>query len=171
MENLALFSRLTSFSLPCSARHPLIGFSQRRLFASSSTAASAEKEELARFTYAVKTGSNLIPLYRCIFCDHLTPILAYRCLVEEDQFEAPSFLFESVEHGFSGASVGRYSVLGAHPGMEIVSKENVVSIVDHELGRRTEEVVDDPMGLAWRMMEGWSPHFLDELPDVFCGIF
>lgn len=64
-----------------------------------------EKEELARFAYAVEMGSNLVPLYRCIFCDHLTPILAYRCLVEEDDTESPSFLFESVEQGLTGSSV------------------------------------------------------------------
>ena len=41
--------------------------------------------------------SNLVPLYQCIFSDQLTPVLAYRCLVKEDDREAPSFLFESVE--------------------------------------------------------------------------
>jgi len=42
-------------------------------------------------------NANVVPLYRCIFSDHLTPVLAYRCLVEEDNREAPSFLFESIE--------------------------------------------------------------------------
>ena len=31
--------------------------------------------------------------------DQLTPVLAYRCLVKEDDREAPSFLFESVVNG------------------------------------------------------------------------
>lgn len=53
--------------------------------------------------------------------------------------------------------------------MEIVSKENMVSIVDRVLGLRTEEFVDDPMVIPQRIMEGWSPQFMDELPDVFCG--
>lgn len=44
---------------------------------------------------------NLVPVYRRIFADHLTPVLAYRCLVKEDDREAPSFLFESVENGKS----------------------------------------------------------------------
>ncbi|ONK62069.1 uncharacterized protein A4U43_C07F40 [Asparagus officinalis] len=53
--------------------------------------------EKASFFEASKIGDNLVPLYLCIFSDHLTPVLAYRCLVSEDDRDAPSFLFESVE--------------------------------------------------------------------------
>lgn len=63
-----------------------------------------ENNEMARFAEGAKNG-NLIPLYKCIFSDHLTPVLAYRCLVREDDREAPSFLFESVEQGSSGTNV------------------------------------------------------------------
>lgn len=56
------------------------------------------------FFEASKKG-NLIPLYRCIFSDHLTPVLAYRCLVKEDDRDAPSFLFESVEPGSQGSNI------------------------------------------------------------------
>lgn len=49
--------------------------------------------------------ANLVPLYRCIFSDHLTPVVAYRCLVQEDDREAPSFLFESVEPGVRVSNV------------------------------------------------------------------
>lgn len=58
----------------------------------------------ARFKEAARNG-NVIPLYKCIFSDHLTPVIAYRCLVEEDDTEAPSFLFESVEPGFRASNV------------------------------------------------------------------
>jgi len=47
----------------------------------------------------------LIPLYQCIFSDQLTPVLAYRSLVKEDDREAPSFLFESAEPNFQGSNV------------------------------------------------------------------
>ncbi|KAA8539616.1 hypothetical protein F0562_026308 [Nyssa sinensis] len=112
---------------------------------------------------------NLIPLYQCIFSDHLTPVLAYRCLVKEDDREAPSFLFESVEPGFRASSVGRYSVVGAQPAIEIVAKENKVTIVDHRKGSLTEEVVDDPMKIPRSISECWKPQLIDELPDAFCG--
>lgn len=46
-----------------------------------------------------------MPLYRCIFSDQLTPVLAYRCLVDKDDREAPSFLYESVEPSLHGSSV------------------------------------------------------------------
>ena len=50
---------------------------------------------------------NLVPLCRCIFSDQLTPVIAYRCLVQEDDREAPSFLFESVEPGHRASNVVR----------------------------------------------------------------
>ena len=65
----------------------------------------AEKDDKAKFIEASRNGNNLVPLYRCIFSDHLTPVLAYRCLVKEDDREAPSFLFESVEQGSLGNNV------------------------------------------------------------------
>lgn len=63
-----------------------------------------------KFIEASKMG-NLVPLHRCIFSDHLTPVLAYRCLVKEDDRDAPSFLFESVEPGFRASNVVRTNLL------------------------------------------------------------
>jgi len=60
-----------------------------------------------KFLEASKKG-NVIPLYRCIFSDHLTPVLAYRCLVKEDERDAPSFLFESAEPGLQISSTVSY---------------------------------------------------------------
>lgn len=50
---------------------------------------------------------NIVPLQHTIFSDHLTPVLAYRCLVKEDDRESPSFLFESVEPGDHVSTVVR----------------------------------------------------------------
>lgn len=63
-------------------------------------------DDVVKFREASKNG-NLIPFHRCIFSDQLTPVLAYRCLVKEDDREAPSFLFESVEPGFQASNVVR----------------------------------------------------------------
>ncbi|CAI9105545.1 OLC1v1004484C1 [Oldenlandia corymbosa var. corymbosa] len=125
-------------------------------------------DQSVRFKEAAKHG-NLIPLYRSIFSDHLTPVLAYRCLVKEDDREAPSFLFESVEPGLKVSSVGRYSVIGAQPTMEIIAKENRVSIMDHRQGRRVEQFEEDPMVVPRRIMEKWKPQRIEELPEAFCG--
>ncbi|XP_044481852.1 anthranilate synthase alpha subunit 2, chloroplastic [Mangifera indica] len=125
-------------------------------------------DQFSKFHEASRNG-NLIPLYRCIFSDHLTPVLAYRCLVKEDDRDAPSFLFESVEPGLLVSSIGRYSFVGAQPTIEIVAKENMVTVMDHEEGKRTEEIVEDPMVVPRRIMEGWKPQLIDELPEAFCG--
>ncbi|EOA20237.1 hypothetical protein CARUB_v10000538mg [Capsella rubella] len=116
-------------------------------------------------------STNLIPIYRCIFSDHLTPVLAYRCLVKEDDREAPSFLFESVEPGSQMSSVGRYSVVGAQPAMEIVAKENKVIVMDHKNETMTEEYVEDPMEIPRKISEKWNPdpQLVQDLPDAFCG--
>jgi anthranilate synthase component 1 len=47
--------------------------------------------------------------------------------------------------------------------MEIVAKENMVTIMDHYEGRRMEEIVEDPMEVPRRIMGGWKPQFIDEL--------
>ncbi|XP_057548435.1 anthranilate synthase alpha subunit 2, chloroplastic-like isoform X2 [Amaranthus tricolor] len=120
------------------------------------------------FVEAAQKG-NLIPLFKCIFSDHLTPVLAYRCLVSEDDREAPSFLFEAVEPGVLNSHMGRYSIVGAQPSMEIVAKENSVTVMDHQEGKRTEEFVEDPLTVPRKIMDKWEPHLIDELPDVFCG--
>lgn len=61
-------------------------------------------DQSEKFVEASKKG-NLIPVYRSIFSDHLTPVLAYRCLVKEDDRDAPSFLYESVEPGSKDSNV------------------------------------------------------------------
>lgn len=60
-------------------------------------------------------------------------------------------------------------MVGAHPVMEIVAKEHKVTIMDHEKGQVTEQVVDDPMQIPRSMMEGWHPQQIDELPESFSG--
>ncbi|KAJ4844552.1 ASTRA complex subunit, partial [Turnera subulata] len=120
------------------------------------------------FVAAAEHG-NLVPLHSCIFSDHLTPITAYRCLVEDDDREVPSFLFESVEPGRGLSTVGRYSVVGARPVIELVAQEDKVTIMDHEKGSLTEEFVEDPIMVARRISEGWKPQLVADLPDAFCG--
>ena len=74
------------------------------------------KQQADEFRTLAAQGHNLIPLFRRIFDDQLTPILAYRCLVKEDERDAPSFLLESV---VGGTQTGRFSFLGSRPYMEV----------------------------------------------------
>ncbi|XP_027936832.1 anthranilate synthase alpha subunit 2, chloroplastic-like isoform X2 [Vigna unguiculata] len=143
------------------------GWSHRPLTVKCTAQSLSLADNAEKFLEASKKG-NVIPLYRCIFSDHLTPVLAYRCLVKEDDRDAPSFLFESVDPG-QFSSIGRYSVVGAQPCMEIVAKENVVTVMDHMEGRRSEEIAEDPLVIPRRIMEKWRPQLIDELPEAFCG--
>ena len=51
--------------------------------------------------------------------------------------------------------------------MEIVVKENKVTIMDHEEGSLTEELVEDPMVMTRKISDGWKPQLIDELPSNF----
>ncbi|KAG2242225.1 hypothetical protein Bca52824_095926 [Brassica carinata] len=112
-------------------------------------------------------STNLIPIYSCIFSDQLTPVLAYRCLVKEDDREAPSFLLSPLSLALRCPAF----VVGAQPAMEIVAKENKVIVMDHKNGSMTEEYVEDPMEIPRQISESWNPdpQLVQDLPDAFCG--
>lgn len=61
-------------------------------------------------------------------------------------------------------------MVGAQPAMEIVAKENNVTILDHRKGKLTEMVVEDPMTIPREISESWKPQLINELPDTFCGM-
>ncbi|XP_043699093.1 anthranilate synthase alpha subunit 2, chloroplastic-like isoform X2 [Telopea speciosissima] len=124
--------------------------------------------DAVKFAEASKNG-NIIPLYRCIFSDHLTPVLAYRCLVGENDRDDPSFLFESVDQNNQPPTAGRYSVVGAQPTLELVATGNSITVMDHENGTKTKEITEDPMVIPQRIMESWKPQLIEELPGAFCG--
>ncbi|CAN1257020.1 Anthranilate synthase alpha subunit 1, chloroplastic [Linum perenne] len=119
---------------------------------------------------AAKQGKNLVPLQYQIFSDQLTPVTAYRCLVKEHDTQSPSFLFEPVESSaHSLSTVGRYSVVGAYPSVEIVAKDKRVTIMDHERGTLTEDYAQDPMVIPRNISRAWKPLLISDLPPVFCG--
>ena len=127
-----------------------LGNSLRILFraaaATTQTPSSISKAdaEFENFCQAAR-GANVVPMYRRIFSDQLTPVLAYRCLVKENDVNAPSFLLESV---VNGDQTGRYSFLGAMPALEVVAKGNKVTVLDHLHGSRTVTNEPDPMEVS-----------------------
>jgi hypothetical protein len=78
-------------------------------------------------------SANIVPVYERIFSDQITPVTAYRCLVSENDVEAPSFLLESV---VNGDQQGRYSFVGAMPSMELLATKNKVTVLDHTSGEQ-----------------------------------
>lgn len=106
---------------------------------------------------------------RRILSDQLTPVLAYRRLVAPDERTAASFLLESVEQG---GAVGRYSMLGAQPAIEIIAQGHQVTIVQTTAdGRRTERQMQHANPLAVpREMQNWSGiDARGPLPESFYG--
>lgn len=91
-----------------------------------------ELKRIASSTRGGAAGSHapmrrMIPVFRRLFSDVLTPVLAYRRLVRPDSRMAPSFLFESV---VGGDSIGRYSFLGAWPVARLIARGNRVTFED-----------------------------------------
>ena len=72
---------------------------------------------------------KVIPVFRRIMSDQITPVLAYRRMVRPDDRMAPSFLLESV---IGGDRQGRYSFLGANPSAQIIARRNTVEYIDHD---------------------------------------
>jgi anthranilate synthase component 1 len=95
------------------------------------------------FDRQVREGP-LVVLSRRLMSDQLSPVLAYRRLVLPDERTAPSFLFESVE---SGSSVGRHSILGARPVVEITARGDTATVADHRRRTRRVERGCDPLVL------------------------
>src|SRR5579872_4935768 len=81
-------------------------------------------------------GGDLVPVYRQLVSDTLTPVSAY-CRIQQG---ACAFLFESV---IGGERVGRYSFLGSDPFLRIDAFGHRVE-VNGPTGSETREL-DDPL--------------------------
>ena len=128
-------------------------------------AESASKQE---FIASVASGKhNFVPLVERVFSDQLTPVLAYRTLVREDDRDAPSFLLESV---VNGNQTGQFSFVGAQPSMEVFARGQRVVTLNHVDGTRTEEDdCEDPIGVAQAISRMWSPATCEAMPPCFTG--
>ncbi len=92
-----------------------------------------------------RTGCiTAIPVGIRLLSDQLTPVLAYRRLVSPDERTAPSFLLESVE---GGDRVGRHSLLGSKPVLEVVARASSLQRIDHRNGATTSHDGQDPFAL------------------------
>ncbi|MFG0328375.1 MAG: anthranilate synthase component I [Phycisphaerales bacterium] len=107
-----------------------------------------------------------VALYRRIFSDQLTPVLAYRRLVAADEREAPSFLLESVE---GGDRQGRFSFVGAQPALEVVARRDAVEVIDHEGDSSGERREGDPLAFVRRLVTERAAVCPEGLPAGFSG--
>lgn len=94
---------------------------------------------------------SLVPMVRRLMSDQVTPVLAYRRLVSPDSRASASFLLESVE---VGGSLGRHSLVGAHPIIELSARGHEVTIVDHRTGETSTRTEPNPLGIPRDMING-----------------
>jgi anthranilate synthase component 1 len=117
-------------------------------------------------------GSSLVPVYRQLIGDTLTPVSAF-CKIQEEEW---AFLFESV---IGGERLGRYSFLGAGPFLRFQSFDRRVQIheapkqVSHTGRRRpgaplVELEHPDPLKLLEEKLAAYRTPHLPGLPR-FCG--
>jgi anthranilate synthase component 1 len=107
-----------------------------------------------------------VPLVARLMSDQLTPVLAYRRLVEPDEREAPSFLFESVE---GGDRQGRYSFVGAQPDLEVIARGHTVFLRDHQAGSEMHHEADDPMSVLQELAGRHTLLREETTPETFVG--
>ena len=118
-------------------------------------------------TLARDDGPTLVPMYRRLLADALTPVVAYRRLVQPDDRMAPSFLLESV---VDGDRIGRYSFLGARPTAEIIAYDHEVELRDHEDASRSRRShSDDPLSEMDRLTRDITLADVPGLPDFTGG--
>jgi anthranilate synthase component 1 len=104
---------------------------------------------------------RLVPVYRRLFADSLTPLSAFAKI---DAGEA-ACLFESV---IGGEKVGRYSFLAADPFLRMEARGSAVKIID-PAGEETL-TCDDPLAELERRMAAYRPVHLPELPPFTSGV-
>jgi anthranilate synthase component 1 len=112
--------------------------------------------------------ASLVPVYRQLIGDTLTPVSAF-CKIQEEEW---SFLFESV---VGGERLGRYSFVGSGPFLRFQAYDRNVRIQQFDVsGPRsrppvlTELVHPDPLKLLEEKLEVYRAPLLLGLPR-FCG--
>ena len=103
--------------------------------------------------------SDLVPVYRQLLSDTLTPVSAYGRLNLGDS----SFLFESV---VGGEQIGRYSFLGTDPFLQLEAYGQNVVVTDSNGQKRYQAL--DPLDELATMLEKYKAAHLPGLPR-FCG--
>lgn len=106
---------------------------------------------------------NLIPVYRQLFADTLTPVSAFQKISDSEH----GFLLESAA---GGEKIARYSILGSHPFLGITAFGNRVEI-NRGVHKQREgvEVVptNDPLGILHKEMRAFTPVPVNGLPKFF----
>ena len=104
---------------------------------------------------------DLVPVYRRLLSDHLTPVSAFRLL---DDGHSPACLFESV---IGGEKIGRYSFIAIGPRSRVVAFRNEVEW--HNNGEITRQTVADPLDFLRGKLGTLTVASLPDLPPFVGG--
>ena len=102
---------------------------------------------------------NVVPVYRQLLADTITPVSAFGSLGESDY----SFLLESAS---GGEKVGRYSFLGSRPFMCFSSRREKVTITKD--GKMVETESDDPIADLEAAVTDLKAVPIKEVPSFCC---
>jgi anthranilate synthase component 1 len=110
---------------------------------------------------ALAQTASLIPVYRLLYSDTLTPVSAFT----KAGWQGDAFLFESV---VGGEKVGRYSFLGGSPFLrvEAFDREFILTWPD---GREERRTVDDPLRELGELLRRYSATPVSGLPRFLGG--
>ncbi|MEI7835674.1 MAG: anthranilate synthase component I, partial [Planctomycetota bacterium] len=111
---------------------------------------------------------NIVPVYRQLLSDALTPVEAYQRLARPAGFAASkhAFLLESV---VGGERVARYSFIGADPEMVFTARRDRITI-DRLGGPSAEIVSSDPLKELDTLMQTYKAVRLPGLPPFTGGL-
>ncbi|RLS35785.1 MAG: anthranilate synthase component I [Planctomycetota bacterium] len=111
---------------------------------------------------SLAAGHRLVPVYRRLFADGLTPLSAFARLEES----SCGCLFESV---VGGEKVGRYSFLGADPFLLLEARGTRVTVSGKGVEPESFDT-PDPLAELERRMASFRPAQLAELPPFTSGV-
>ncbi len=103
---------------------------------------------------------NVVPVYRQLFADTLTPVTAFQKVSEADY----AFLLESAD---GGAKIARYSLIGSNPFSGFKCKGSNVELFNDKEITRLETT--DPIKVLEQQIRKFSPVRVNGLPDFFGG--
>lgn len=111
-------------------------------------------------TFAKRASEgNLVPIYRQLFSDTLTPLTAY-CRIQSGSC---AFLFESV---VGGERIGRYSFLGSDPFLQVDASGDQVTVTADGIEKKF--TAQDPLRTVEDLLSQYRAVHLPGLPR-FCG--
>ncbi|MDP6923522.1 MAG: anthranilate synthase component I [Candidatus Scalindua sp.] len=103
---------------------------------------------------------NVVPVYRQLFADTLTPVSAFQKISETDY----AFLLESAD---GGEKIAKYSTIGSNPFSGFKCKGSNVEIFNKEGITHIETT--DPFKALEQQISKFSPVRVNGLPDFFGG--